>query len=196
MIEKTFFPNSRNTQYWSTSPYTDNADYAWYANFNDGKINSADRFHQYAARLVHGTPYSVSTRYTTSADGQEITDNKTQLVWRRCSEGLIWNGITCAGTLTYFNHESALSYAASEASKTSKAWRLPNIKELSSISDIARNPDPAIDTSIFPGTISERYWSSSAYLTNPTYAWYVDFFDGYVNYGLRTSNFALRLVRN
>lgn len=54
MIDTAFFPNTRNTTFWSSSPNTDNADYAWYASFSDGKISSSDRFHTYAVRLVRG----------------------------------------------------------------------------------------------------------------------------------------------
>ncbi|KJV05076.1 DUF1566 domain-containing protein [Methylocucumis oryzae] len=163
MIDSVFLPNSLGTQYWSSSPNTDNADYAWFVNFSDGRVSNSDRFRQYAVRLVRGTPYVPATRFTASSDGQEVTDNKTRLIWRRCSEGLTWNGATCTGTLQFYNYESALTRAVTEASASSKAWRLPNIKELASISDIARNPDPAIDLAVFPGTPSERYWASTPF---------------------------------
>jgi len=54
MIDTAFFPNTRNTTFWSSSPDTDNADYAWYASFSDGKISNSDRFHTYTVRLVRG----------------------------------------------------------------------------------------------------------------------------------------------
>ena len=36
-------------------------------------------------------------RYSASADGQAITDNKTSLVWQRCAERMSWKVRTCVG---------------------------------------------------------------------------------------------------
>jgi len=137
----------------------------------------------------------AATRYIISADGKEVTDTQTRLIWRRCSEGLQWNGSTCAGIVSYFSHQAAFQQATAQAAATSRVWRLPNIKELSSIADINRNPDPAIDPLAFPATTSDRFWSSSPFITNSGYAWYVDFYDGYVSYALRYGSYAVRLVR-
>ena len=60
-------------------------------------------------------------------------------------KGLLWNGNFCAGSVSYLSHEAALQQAGTQAT-ASKAWRLPNVKELASIADIYRNPNPAIDT--------------------------------------------------
>ena len=73
-------------------------------------------------------------------------------------------------------------------------WRLPTIKELSSLRDLERY-DPAINTEFFPNTVSVRYWSSSSVATNPSYAWYVYFSDGLV-YSLNKSyDYRVRAVR-
>jgi len=36
-------------------------------------------------------------RFAVSADGQQVTDSTSGLVWRRCAEGMKWNGSICAG---------------------------------------------------------------------------------------------------
>jgi len=138
----------------------------------------------------------AADRYMVSTNGQEVSDTKTRLTWRRCPEGLVWDGSFCAGSVSYFSHEAALQQATSQAIATSKAWRLPNVKELASITDIYRNPGPAIDSVVFPSTPSDRFWSSSPNVGNASYAWYADFYDGIVNYGLRYGNYAVRLVRS
>jgi len=54
-------------------------------------------------------------------------------------------------------------------------WRLPTIKELSSIGDL-ESFSPGIDSNYFHNTmLSSFYWSSTTYAPNPDKAWYFDF---------------------
>jgi hypothetical protein len=117
--------------------------------------------------FVHAACPSLPGRFVpVAAIPSEVLDTKTQLVWARCSVGQTWNGSTCAGLITDFEHEAALAYAA-----TQTGWRLPNIKELFSLADRGCET-PAIDRSIFPNTNSvwygnfyNPYWSSTPLLT-------------------------------
>ncbi|OFZ68870.1 MAG: hypothetical protein A2V79_06365 [Betaproteobacteria bacterium RBG_16_56_24] len=139
-------------------------------------------------------PLAASAQpYVISTDGNEVTDQKTGLVWRRCSEGMSWNGSTCAGTASTYTHEAALQRAADQADSTGIAWRLPNIKELSSIADKTLS-NPAIDATAFPVTPASWFWSASPYVGDSTSAWFV--LAGYVSSGSRSSVGAhVRLVR-
>ncbi|MDP1656724.1 MAG: DUF1566 domain-containing protein [Hylemonella sp.] len=129
-------------------------------------------------------------RFSFGADGAEVTDSQTGLIWRRCSVGQVWGGGTCTGTISTFTHELALAYAQSQT-----GWRLPNVKELSSIADKTRIY-PAIDSTAFPTTISSIYWSSSPNVTGSISAWGVDFTGSGVPGGhSRVSNYPVRLVR-
>ena len=141
----------------------------------------------------------AADRYTASADGQEVKDNKTQLVWRRCPEGMTWSGDTCDGSASAMSHQAALQQAASQATGTGVAWRLPNVKELASIVDRSRS-NPAIDPLAFPATPSNAFWSSSPYVGSSSGAWGVYFSIGYVFNGYRYNDFRsdgllVRLVR-
>ena len=127
--------------------------------------------------------------YTYSANGAEVTDAQTGLTWRRCTEGQSWSGGTCTGSAATFTHEQALAHA-----KTQSGWRLPNVKELSSLVDSSRS-NPAIDITAFPATSSEWYWSSTPYVGSADGAWYVNFNVGYVGDVSRGSGFRVRLVR-
>jgi Protein of unknown function (DUF1566) len=131
-------------------------------------------------------------RYT--ANGAEVTDTRTGLVWARCSAGQTWSGSACTGTASSYTHEGALSYAKAQASTTGVAWRLPSVKELASIADKGCQ-NPAIDSAAFPSTPSTWYWSSSPYVGDAGYAWSVSFGNGYVGNGYRYGNGAVRLVR-
>ncbi len=112
------------------------------------------------ACLLGALPVAASAQpFTISADGSEVTDQKTGLIWRRCAEGMNWDGVTCAGAAATFPHEAALQRAA-QAASTSTAWRLPDMKELFSIVDESRSI-PAINLAIFPATPSNQFWSNS-----------------------------------
>ena len=134
-------------------------------------------------------------RFVVSADGQEVTDTKTGLIWRRCAEGMTFRSNTCAGSYQRYSHEAALKRATREATRTGLDWRLPNVKELSSLVDRSRS-GPAIDAKAFPATPSEWFWSSSPYVGYADSAWYVSFSNGdvYANYRI-LDNDAVRLVR-
>ena len=135
--------------------------------------------------------------YVLSADGSEVTDPKTGLIWRRCPEGMVFSGHTCMGIARTYTHEAAMRQAAAQASKTAITWRLPNVKELSSIADKTLN-SPAIDSAAFPATPSSFFWSASPNAIYSNYAGGVDFVDGYVSDGYvgdRGRRGYVRLVR-
>ncbi|MFZ4481406.1 MAG: DUF1566 domain-containing protein [Rhodoferax sp.] len=135
-------------------------------------------------------PARAQARYTYSSDGSEVTDVQAGLVWRRCSEGQIWSAGICNASATGFTHEQALAYA-----KTQSGWRIPNVKELSSLVDSSRF-NPAIDGNAFPQTPSASYWSSSPDARLPSLAWTVDFgVGGVVSYNRYSTAVLLRLVR-
>ena len=133
--------------------------------------------------------------FTVSADGAEVSDGRTGLIWRRCAEGMVASGGTCTGTASTFTHEQALARARDQATSTSVAWRLPNVKELASIVDRSKS-NPAIDTVAFPATPVNVFWSSSPVVGVALYAWYVYFYDGSVDYNvIRGGALPVRLVR-
>jgi hypothetical protein len=137
--------------------------------------------------------------FVVSADGLEVTDSATGLIWRRCAEGMAWDAaaITCAGTASTFTHELALTRARTEAFNTGVAWRLPSVKELSSIVDRSLS-NSAIDATAFPASPLDYFWSSSPNVSSPSNAWNVNFSNGAVFSGssyYRSSPFYVRLVR-
>lgn len=128
--------------------------------------------------------------FSISADGQEVTDARTGLIWRRCAEGMVFSGGTCTGTATAFTHEAALTAAKNAGGM----WRLPNIKELSSIADKTRI-NPAIDSVAFPATFAHGFWSASSHVGSSNHAWYVSFYGGDLYGGIRSVSNCVRFVR-
>jgi hypothetical protein len=129
-------------------------------------------------------------RFTVSADGQEVTDSTTQLTWRRCAEGLAWNGKTCAGKLAKYKYGAAKT----AASGVGKGWRIPSRDELVGLVDMNRKK-PRIDPVAFPGTPSLPFWATKEGSTDDLNAWLVSFANGKVRGNLGEAKFPLRLVR-
>lgn len=141
--------------------------------------------------------WAQSARFQVSADGQEVSDVRTALVWRRCPEGMSYAAGECSGAQALFTQDGALMRAQAEAARTGKAWRVPNIKELSSIADRSR-VSPALDTALFPGPpVAEgALWSSTPYLVSLNWAMVMLVQQGEIAFQDRWSDGALRLVRS
>ena len=125
-----------------------------------------------------------------------VTDNRTGLVWDRCTWGQ--TGADCSGgAATTHNWQGALAQAQAANSANYKGqndWRLPNIKELTSIVERSCY-QPAINLTLFPNTPSYVLWSSSLDAGNTYYAWYQTFGYGYVSNDARNDDWQVRLVR-
>ncbi len=75
-------------------------------------------------------------------------------------------------------------------------WCLPTKKELPTIVDFS-SFNPAINITYFPNTVSSGYWSSTTYVDNANYTWYMDFSGGYDDwaYGAKSRAQYVRAVR-
>ncbi|MCX8520151.1 MAG: DUF1566 domain-containing protein, partial [Rhodoferax sp.] len=60
---------------------------------------------------------------------------------------------------------------------------------------LASSGSPRIDTTWFPNTQANHYWTSSPYAGYSYSAWYVNFIVGSVSYNLRSGYYYVRLVR-
>jgi len=95
-----------------------------------------------------------------------VMHTKTGLVWKKCIEGMRFNGQTCVGIpLQQILWSGALSHAALVNANGGFAgftdWRVPNIKELSTIVE-RKCVSPTINLVVFPNTTTNgRYWSST-----------------------------------
>lgn len=143
------------------------------------------------------SPLAAESAFTISPDGREITDSRTGLIWQRCPVGMYWDsGVSsCGGEPVYRMWYEALNVAVNAARGDGVPWRLPNVKELSSILD--RNQiNPAINEDIFPATPNHQFWTATPNTTDAFYAWLVDFYDGQVFYSYLEDMGAVRLVRD
>ena len=129
-----------------------------------------------------------------------ISDHATGLMWKQCSEGQSSDS-ACSGNFSTHNWQEALQVASTLNAAAGFAgfndWRLPNIKELRSIVEMACHT-PAINSNRFPNSDSGNYWSATASISNTNNAWRIEFGDGETSDSRdsRTNSYAVRLVRN
>lgn len=145
-------------------------------------------------KIIETTPTS---RFTDNNDGT-VTDTKTGLMWKKCSEGQIGAGCT-GGLIIACTWEGALQQAQAVNAGGGFAgytdWRVPNVKELRSIVE-EKCYGPAINLTVFPGTPSRAFWSSSPTAWNTSEAWSVSFSGGYYFSNNKVDLFYVWLVRD
>jgi len=129
----------------------------------------------------------------TLADGWiMVRDNVTGLIWEvKTDDNSIHdrdNKYTWTNTATFITAVNSESFGGFSD------WRLPTVNELSTLVNSNRY-NPAINTEFFPGTVSSRYWSSTALANSRGRVWYVDFYSGLVNYHLSHSESGSYYVR-
>ena len=148
----------------------------------------------HAACNVNVSASAPNDRYTVNSDGT-IRDDDTKLVWMRCSVGQTWNGSGCSGNPASHSWQSALNTAYDYEFADKSDWRLPDIKELSSLIE-QQCYNPSINENMFPDTPAEQYWTSSPYASSARYGWNVSFYLGYNHHNFKTDEFFIRLVRS
>ena len=139
-----------------------------------------------------------------NGDGTVI-DPRTQLVWKRCSEGQAWNGTACTGQPTKMSWFDAMQAAKDSRFLGKNDWRLPSKDELSSVvgeyEGGCKSNDYEKGQYAVSGALGQvwgaYFWSYSPSNDNIEAAWSAAFWIGKVMYATRHSGgFALlRLVR-
>ncbi|MBK1694654.1 hypothetical protein CKO09_07870 [Chromatium weissei] len=126
-------------------------------------------------------------------DDGGLRDKDNTYTWYDSIAGGTANGGSCAGS-TNCDTEKYVADVNAAGLCGFNDWRMPTVKELYSIVHFGGN-DPAINTTYFPNTTSDFFWSGSPYVKNSDDAWFVRLVGGYAaTYG-RNSNYHVRLVR-
>ena len=107
--------------------------------------------------------------------------------------GLTWQQQDDGATKTW---AAAGTYCQNLSLGGKSDWRLPNVKELSSLIDYRQpNPGPVISRVMFPTTQLSYYWSASSYAASSSNAWRVFFGNGSVNASNEAGSYYVRCVR-
>lgn len=119
-----------------------------------------------------------------------ITDTLTGLIWEQKTD----NGGPRDMNSTYTWAE-ALEYCKDLNLAGRTDWRLPNLKELSSIADLSRY-SPAIYTIFEYYSVKDRYWSSTTEADYESRAMLIHFHDGGLSNGSKLEEeYYVRAVR-
>lgn len=178
-MDGTVFSPSGAEYWWTSEQRSNDPGRIWVTNSGGGigphlktETKSAGGTKKIHARVVRNTSSpQPEVHFTDNGDGT-VSDHFT---------GLMWQKMPTADTITW---EKALQNAENLSLAGYNDWRLPNIKELNSINDETRNA-PSVNTGLFSGVKSGRYWSSTTQKGQTGNAWFIDF----QNFGL-TSYFA------
>lgn len=184
-----FFTRTEAEYWWTDSTRADDNAKVWAANAGGGigahpkrETLSAGGERRIHVRCVRGASLcGAGPQLKDNGDGT-VSDQRTGLIWQKIgvSQGMTW--------------EAALKYCQSLQLSGRDDWRLPNIKELRSISD-DRKVQPSLDKTFFPEAQSAYYWSSTSQGNRPERAWFVDFQSGLVSYADKPDQHLLLAVR-
>lgn len=157
-IDTQWFPNQRPFPYWSGEVFSYISDYGWLVDLGSATVSFQGRTSPWPVMLVRGAGLGGGKRYV--ANGPEVTDTLTGMVWQRCPLGQSWSGTACTGAATWLDWPSAMAAAKSAATNSGLPWRLPNLKELNSLVDRTQYA-PSMDRVAFPWPQSLGLWSST-----------------------------------
>lgn len=152
------------------------------------------------------------SRYLNNTNGT-VTDIDTGLMWQKCSLGL--SGPDCeistrmeidtetemeveVDTVQLFSWQAALMEANNSTENGFSDWRLPNIKELTSLVENSC-AEPSVNEVVFPATVANTYWTSSPVVgvsASARSAWVVSFINGGIDKQYKFQEYSVRLVRN
>lgn len=119
-----------------------------------------------------------STRYIANDNGT-FSDELTGLTWMRCQLGKTWDpkALACSGKVETYHWQSALAMVESINDESGshalhrfggqKEWRMPNIKELVSLKEVACH-SPAMSTKVFGDTFNFETGNLAAYVWSST----------------------------
>lgn len=142
-------------------------------------------------------PQNPDGIYVVHEDGT-VTDSRSGLMWKRCSEGQTLVGNACTGATTRRNWAGSMAAAEASSFAGYDDWRLPNVKELGTLVETCR-VNPAINTNVFPDTPLTpipAFWTSSPTARVNASAWFIGFDLGYALRVQRSGEAHSRLVRD
>ncbi len=183
--------SSTGAEYWWTSDrQVGDSSKVWVTNAGGGvgphprtESQSAGGTKKFHVRAVRATTPAREVQRLELQSAGVVRDNMTDLQWQASAPNT---------TMTW---EAALVYADTALIGGYTDWRLPNVKELFSITDLTRT-GIAINGEFFPGASAARYWSSTTQYNTKANAWFVDTQKfGLSSYAAKTELYHVMLVR-
>ena len=128
--------------------------------------------------------------------GDRVIDLRSGVEWLRCSVGQLYQDGTCVGEVLRLSQDEAAEAVRIANDELGGIWRLPTREELEYLVCTSCEA-PKIDDTVFPGTVSEPYWTGQKNWISPKNLWSVNFMTGH-SYGrfFPYQRLAVRLVRD
>jgi len=83
---------------------------------------------------------------------------RTQLIWRHCAEGMVWDGGNCNGGALLVDRAHAVILANELGKREGLPWRLPRVAELRRLPNRDAHP-PVLDRALYPAAPQAWHWS-------------------------------------
>jgi len=189
-IDSKYFTKTGAEYWWTSALQVNDATKAWVTNAGGGIGNhlktetiSAGGTKKIHARCVRETQSSVTitARFLDNGDGT-ILDRLTDLTWEKSINQ------------TAVTWEDAILYSEGLTLGGNSDWRLPNVKEIRSLSD-ENKVQPSVNNTMFSGVTITKYWSSTSLPNQSTKAWYLDNNFGITTYDVKTATHSVWAVR-
>ena len=129
--------------------------------------------------------------------GETVTDKQTTLSWMRCAVGQYWGGKGCNGKAQTLDWQAAMALVDKlndQGIAGHRDWRMPMVPELASIVE-RQCFNPRMNTVVFPGAVSEIFWTSMEKMGSKKHVYTLDFGAGEAVATSKDHQGAVRLVR-
>jgi hypothetical protein len=157
-------------------------------------LSSEVTFAQEEADCVNGIIETSNPELFQLDESGDVLHLPTGLVFMRCALGQTWDSTGCSGDADAMTWQEALQASVGYDFNNSQNWRLPNIKELTAITERACT-NPSINVGVFPQTQVGDYWTSTPSAIDGERAWVVGFFNGTSSLKAKDRSIFVRLVR-
>ena len=194
------FADMNASYYWSSTTHQVNPSYAWSVRISRGKKLADLKSNKYYVLPVRtgtsGNPCDLpktgqavsyaqgddgyiqaginwpNPRFTDNSDGT-MTDNLTGLMWLKDGGCMKKKWKDSLNAIADFNTNPG-NYNCLGYSVNYSDWRLPNTKELESLTNYGTSDSAAwLNSEGFADMNASYYWSSTTHQVNPSYAWSV-----------------------
>lgn len=173
------FANVFTGYYWTSDTVHRFPEQAWHIHLGGGRVARARKDDSALVWPVCpplASPHGGDGRFQIRGE-RLVLDSLTGLIWSRDAN-------PAGKTLSWQDALEKADALNRESYAGTAGWRVPNIRELESLVDLASD-SPALAPHHPFKNVQEVYWSSSTSLYEPRYAWALYFRDGMVGVGFK-----------